>query len=257
MSEKISARATPAQCDAGGECDMSFVRSALETLANPLMIEVDDHLTGSTRTLAVIDRMRDIAATALLNLPAASQPQPSNAGSEPVAWREIEIVRLIDLLRSQEGDDVTILCDNPDFNGQPNCAVLCNGDWTEWKDHRFVGDTVLDALSSAATEYNLRKPREVIAESNGHHWVERFNLTCCRDCGIVRRADDKNSQCKGVVRVGPRTSPPSMEMREALKLARTYVYRAYEKTSGDELSAELIEKDLNVIDRALSPEEKK
>lgn len=82
------------------------------------------------------------------------------------AWREIEIVRLIDLLRSQEGDDVTILCDNPDFNGQPNCAVVCNGDWTEYKDHRFVGDTVLDALSAAATDYNLKKPRDVIAESD-------------------------------------------------------------------------------------------
>ena len=41
-----------------------------------------------------------------------------------------EIVRLIQLLRADEGDSVTLLCDNPDFNGQPNCAVVCNGDWT-------------------------------------------------------------------------------------------------------------------------------
>lgn len=102
-------------------------------------------------------------------------PSPAGDGAGPVAWREVEIVRLIDLLRSQEGDDVTILCDNPDFNDQPNCAVVCNGDWTEYKDHRFVGDTVLDALSAAATDYNLKKPRDVIAESNSHHWVERFN----------------------------------------------------------------------------------
>lgn len=43
-----------------------------------------------------------------------------------------------------------------------------------------------------------------VATSNGHHWIERFNLVCCRDCGIVRRADDKNKPCRGVVRVGLR-----------------------------------------------------
>jgi hypothetical protein len=42
---------------------------------------------------------------------------------------------------------------------------------------------------------------KVIAESNGHHWIERFNLVCCRDCGIVRRADDTNKPCRGVVKV--------------------------------------------------------
>lgn len=42
---------------------------------------------------------------------------------------------------------------------------------------------------------------KVIAESNGHHWIKAFNLVCCRDCGIVRRADDQNKPCKGVVKV--------------------------------------------------------
>src|SRR6185437_9620991 len=135
------------------------------------------------------------------------RPADGKEAGEAVAWREVEMMRLIDLLRSQEGDEVTICCDNPDFNGQPNCAVICNGDWTGWEDRRFAADTVLDALSMAATEYQLPVPRDVIAESNGHHWVRRFHLTCCRDCGIVRRADDMNSPCKGVVHVGPRASP--------------------------------------------------
>lgn len=168
--------------------------------------------------LLVISVLRDAAAA------------PVQGAGEPVAWREVETVRLIDLLRSQEGDDVTILCDNPDFNGQPNCAVLCNGDWTEYNDQRFVGDTVLDALSAAATDYNLKKPREVIAESNGHHWIERFNLVCCRDCGIVRRADDKNKPCKGVVSVGPRARPVSAQegVREAnLKDAEEFCKGAF------------------------------
>lgn len=115
-----------------------------------------------------------------------------------------EIVRLIDVLRADEGDSVMICCDNPDFNGQPNCAIICNGDWTGWVDRRFAADTLLDTLSMAMTEKMLPTPRKVIAESNGHHWIERFNLVYCRDCGFVRRADDQNQPCKGVVSVGPR-----------------------------------------------------
>lgn len=123
-----------------------------------------------------------------------------------------EIVRLINVLRADEGDSVTILCDNPDFNGQPNCAIICNGDWTGWVDKRFAADTVLDALSMAMVERNLPSPRKVIATSNGHHWIERFNLVCCRDCGFVRRADDQNKPCKGPVGVGIRRDllPPHM-----------------------------------------------
>jgi len=36
-----------------------------------------------------------------------------------------------------------------------------------------------------------------------HDWHERLGLTCCRDCGIVRRADDKNGPCKGPTRLRP------------------------------------------------------
>lgn len=48
----------------------------------------------------------------------------------------------------------------------------------------------------------------VIARSNGHEWQEwkfvSMTLVCCRNCGIVRRPDDKNSPCKGRVRVALR-----------------------------------------------------
>lgn len=54
---------------------------------------------------------------------------------------------------------------------------------------------------------------EVIAESNGHHWIKALKLVCCRDCGIVRRADDQNKPCRGNVRVGPR-SPEEVTSQE-------------------------------------------
>ena len=38
-----------------------------------------------------------------------------------------------------------------------------------------------------------------------HAWFERFGLTCCKKCGIVRRADGQNSPCPGSVRIGLRT----------------------------------------------------
>lgn len=132
-----------------------------------------------------------------------------------------EIVRLIDELRRDEGDSVTFISDNPDFNGQPNCAIVCNGDWTGYEDRRFAADTILDALSAAATERKLPTARQVIAESNGHHWVQRFNLVCCRDCGIVRRADDKNSPCKGIVTVELRSPTNESPAPQATK--KTYI----------------------------------
>lgn len=128
-----------------------------------------------------------------------------------------EIVRLINVLRADEGDSVEILSDNPDFNGQPNCAIVCCGDWTGWLHKRFAADTLLDALSMAMVEKSLPSPRKVIATSNGHHWIERFNLVCCRDCGFVRRADDQNAPCKGPVGVGIRHDllPPHITTQAA------------------------------------------
>lgn len=34
-----------------------------------------------------------------------------------------------------------------------------------------------------------------------HRWHARLGLECCSECGIVRRADDKNGPCRGPIRV--------------------------------------------------------
>lgn len=47
-----------------------------------------------------------------------------------------------------------------------------------------------------------------------HFWHERFGLTCCKKCGMVRRADDKNKPCRGPVRVGLRTPVQGIEARQ-------------------------------------------
>lgn len=46
----------------------------------------------------------------------------------------------------------------------------------------------------------------VPASLEAHDWFTygRLNWECCRNCGIVRRLDGKNSPCKGTVKVGLR-----------------------------------------------------
>lgn len=81
---------------------------------------------------------------------------------------QAETLRLMDILRSQEADSVTLCSDNPDFNGQPNCLVICNGDWTGWEDRRFQADTVLDALRAAAIEYRQKNSDGGLSPGNAN-----------------------------------------------------------------------------------------
>ncbi len=77
----------------------------------------------------------------------------------------IDIVGLINILRSGEGDSVAILCDNPDFNGQPDRVVVVNASWTGWQDERFGADTLLGALRNAASAKATHCPDEVTRDT--------------------------------------------------------------------------------------------
>lgn len=68
----------------------------------------------------------------------------------PLSADDTALVATINYLRADEGDTVSLLCDNPDFNGQPSNAVECNGGWTDWTDKRFTGDSLFAALNNAA-----------------------------------------------------------------------------------------------------------
>lgn len=62
--------------------------------------------------------------------------------------------RIVEQLRAAEGNSVRIICDNPDFNSQPNCIVWCCGDWTDWHDEQFAGATIDEALGNAVVAFN-------------------------------------------------------------------------------------------------------
>lgn len=56
---------------------------------------------------------------------------------------------LIETLSSEEGDSVTILCPNPDFNNLPDYAIECNGYFTNYQDRRFTGNNYFECLQEA------------------------------------------------------------------------------------------------------------
>jgi hypothetical protein len=58
--------------------------------------------------------------------------------------------------------------------------------------------------AAARAKFAAEEARAVVAESNGHHWIKFGRMIYCRDCGFIRRADDKNKPCRGVVNVGLR-----------------------------------------------------
>ena len=65
--------------------------------------------------------------------------------------RVFDIVKSdIDVLRSGEGESVTILCDNPEADANKRCSIEVIGSWTSWADRRFTGATWMQAVSRAA-----------------------------------------------------------------------------------------------------------
>ena len=60
-----------------------------------------------------------------------------------------EILAMINRLREPEGSCVSIPCDNPDFNGLPDCMIYVRSDWTDWEEQRFTGDSLAAALAAA------------------------------------------------------------------------------------------------------------
>lgn len=88
-------------------------------------------------------------------------------GISDLLERSVAIVQAIDALRENEGAMVTICCDNPDYNGLPNCAIdVCDG-WTDWEEESFRADTVLDCLQLALKSRTERVKRSNVELSDG------------------------------------------------------------------------------------------
>jgi len=75
----------------------------------------------------------------------------------------IETWALIEELRAPEGAEVSIACDNPDFNSQPNSVVEICDSWTGWMPRHFGAENVLEALRAAKTVRDI-----VMRETDAH-----------------------------------------------------------------------------------------
>jgi hypothetical protein len=77
---------------------------------------------------------------------ARMKSEPQNTCEMP----EVAAMRYIEQLRSGIGASVTILCDNDDatYKDQSVAIEICD-DWTDWKDRRFYGESVLQCLANA------------------------------------------------------------------------------------------------------------
>lgn len=76
------------------------------------------------------------------------------AGAPRISDEEaIEIWRVLEVLTDDEGSAVVVICPNPDFNGQPNYAIDCNGYWTNWQDRRFADDRQVECFRLALAAY--------------------------------------------------------------------------------------------------------
>lgn len=62
----------------------------------------------------------------------------------------IETHRLIELLVEDEPSQVAIVNPNQDWDGS-NRSIGVVGEWTDYKERRFDGDTLLDAVQAAHT----------------------------------------------------------------------------------------------------------
>ncbi|AZO29304.1 hypothetical protein [Mesorhizobium sp. M1B.F.Ca.ET.045.04.1.1] len=56
---------------------------------------------------------------------------------------------MLERFREGEGNSITLVCDNPDFNGQANSKVIVCADWTEFQEREFTGDTITQAIANA------------------------------------------------------------------------------------------------------------
>lgn len=47
-------------------------------------------------------------------------------------------------------------------------------------------------------------------QSDGHDWTKRDQWTVCKKCGIIKRKDGKNKQCRGIVKITTRTTKAAL-----------------------------------------------
>jgi len=123
-----------------------LVNAATGKPASPLAAFVREE-AASAAAKRNTNQWRTVVAAPVFLVP--TSPAEGVGDLEELADANRSFVEMLHELRREEGDSVTLLCDNPDFNGQPNNAIECNGAWTNWTERRFTGDSLTAAVRAA------------------------------------------------------------------------------------------------------------
>lgn len=73
----------------------------------------------------------------------------------------------------------------------------------------MMDDSIRRALAAALAEARVKSVSEWVDRHPGRHlWLEFYGdgkrLEVCAACGVIRRADDANTACKGIASVTAR-----------------------------------------------------
>ena len=65
----------------------------------------------------------------------------------------MECWQMVEAMRADEGNMVTLCNDNPEFGGI-NSKVIVSNEYTDWEDKEYTGDSVHHALTNAIKDFN-------------------------------------------------------------------------------------------------------
>lgn len=147
--------------------------------------------------------------TIIANLLAAIKA-PINQKEHPAA----AAMRMIEELRADEGNSVTILCNNPEADTRmEQCAIECSGHWTGFNDLRFYGESVAQALAHA-----------MLAKAEGDARIETYPWGGTGLAGFQGRVSEWLLKCFGPVIAADKLARRDRFLEEALELLQATDY---------------------------------
>lgn len=145
----------------------------------------------------------------IANLRAAVEA-PINQAEHPAA----AAMRMIEELRADEGNAVTILCNDPEANTtMEQCAVECCGHWTGFNDLRFYGESVTQALAHA-----------MLAKAEGDARIETYPWGGTGPTGFQDRVAEWLPKCFGPVIAADKLERRDRFLEEAFELLQATDY---------------------------------
>lgn len=114
-----------------------------------LVEELADAMRDFVHHAGIVKTWDDYARTTLPIIAREVEKARAEVSVNQCEMPEVAAMRYIESLRSDYGT-VTILPDNDEANTKAEqMAIDCCGEWTNWQDQRFYGESVIQCLAKA------------------------------------------------------------------------------------------------------------